>query len=159
MSKTPKEKEDEIAQAAINAANAEAEAEEAEAENEAAQAAATGVAAANAGAALATAEGAKAQQRAAADIERNQEENKWLREAVSNLHRNSEAQGAALTETRQELNSLKPLLAGIAERLTPVKSPDPEPDPSQVEPKKAARKKEEENPDGKNRLKPSRRML
>lgn len=161
MAKTAEEKEDEMAQAAIRAANAEAEAEEAEAENEAAEAAATGVAAANAGAALAQAEGAKAKQRAAEEIEKNQEENKWLREAVTNLHKNSEAQAQALIQTREELNSLKPLLTGIAERLTQPPLQEPEETTETVKPSKASQEKEDAQKDTgqHHQQKPLRRLM
>lgn len=148
MSKTPQEKEDEIAEAAIAAAEAEAEKETAEGERAATEAAAAGVAAAQAGAALANAEGAKASQRAAEEIERDREEKAWLRDQVSNLHKNSEAQAAMLAETRRELGNLKPALEAIAERLIPPSSKQVQGE-TEITPEAAAERKEAENRAGK----------
>lgn len=139
-------KEDEIAEAMAAAARAEAEKDEAEA-------AATAVAAANAAAALAKEESAVAQQRAAADMKENQEENKWLKETVSNLHKNSEAQGQALVETRQMLQSLSETASGIVQALTRAKSTrtrEQDKTETPANPEKEAAREEEENRAGKN---------
>lgn len=136
-------KEDEIAEAITAAAKAEAENEEAETARATTEASQTAVAAAGVATAIAKEESAIATQRAAADIAQNQEDNKWLRETVSNLHKNSETQAQALTQTMQELQSLKKTTVGIVTLLTPQPSKTTPDQEAEVDPKKAAHENED----------------
>lgn len=158
-------KEDEIAEAITATAKAEAENEEAEAARTTAEASRLAVEASGAATAIAKEESAVAIQRAAADIAKNQEDNSWLRETVSNLHRNSEAQAQALVETRQILQSQNETIAGIASALTHQRSTTAERE-AEVDPKKAAHENEgghretnQEAPPKEVPKKPLRRLL
>lgn len=148
-------KEDQIAEAVTSAAKAEAEKDQAEAERATSEAAATAVAASNNATVIAKEEAAIASQRAAADIQKNQEENSWLREAVSNLHKNSETLAATQVETMKELASLKETTTGIVTALTRVKSTrSREQEQPEVNPEKETAKNEAEKRAGKNQSEP-----
>lgn len=150
----PSETDDKVAQAVIDAANAEAEKNDAEAELDQANADNKTVAAAHAAAALAETEAAKAKQRAQEEIEKDK---LWLKETAETFQKNLGSLAEQQKIMESQIAAIPNLLQEAIKSLTPPKSealPETEVNPDKL--KSAEGQKGKETPP---KPKPQRRFI